>query len=173
MLICLLRHGSYAISSLGWNLNPEIRPPRTGCYGGTGRSRLANVCLLPAVKAGMPIASLIRTRPREAERAVEDLADLFRAALNSPDQLTTLGEELLRLWSETRKTVIFITHSIDEALVLGDRVIVMSRRPGHLKAEFRIDFARPRRIYDLKADAEFGRISREIWMLLREEVGGA
>ena len=93
------------------------------------------------------------------------------AALDEQNK-ALLQEELLRIWSETRKTVIFITHSIDEALVLGDRVIVMSRRPGRLKAEFKIDFPRPRRVYDLKANPEFGRIGREIWTLLREEVVG-
>jgi len=93
------------------------------------------------------------------------------AALDEQNK-ALLQEELLRIWSETRKTVIFITHSIDEALVLSDRVLVMSRRPGRLKAEFEVDFPRPRRVYDLKADPAFGRLSREIWTLLREEVNG-
>ena len=84
-----------------------------------------------------------------------------------------LQEELLRIWSESKKTVIFITHSIDEALVLGDRVLVMSGRPGRLKADLPVSFPRPRAVYDLKGDAEFGRMGREIWMLLREEVVGA
>jgi NitT/TauT family transport system ATP-binding protein len=93
------------------------------------------------------------------------------AALDEQNK-ALLQEELLRIWSETRKTVIFITHSIDEALVLSDRVLVMSRRPGRLKAEFKVDFPRPRRVYDLKADPAFGRLGREIWTLLREEVNG-
>jgi NitT/TauT family transport system ATP-binding protein len=91
------------------------------------------------------------------------------AALDEQNK-TLLQEELLRIWSEARKTVVFITHSIDEALVLGDRVLVMTARPGRLKAEIPVRFPRPRAVYDLKADAEFGRLSRHIWMLLREEV---
>jgi NitT/TauT family transport system ATP-binding protein len=91
------------------------------------------------------------------------------AALDEQNK-ALLQEELLRIWSQTRKTVIFVTHSIDEALVLGDRVVVMSQRPGRLKAELRVDFPRPRYVYDLKAEPAFGEMSREIWTLLREEV---
>ena len=54
--------------------------------------------------------------------------------------------------------------------LLGDRIVVMSRRPGTLKAEFKVEFPRPRRVYDLKADPAFGQLSRKIWTLLREEV---
>jgi len=93
------------------------------------------------------------------------------AALDEQNKVV-LQEELLRLWSESRKTVIFITHSIDEALVMGDRVLVMSGRPGRIKADLPVRFPRPRAVYDLKGDAEFGRLGREIWMLLREEVIG-
>ncbi len=93
------------------------------------------------------------------------------AALDEQNKIV-LQEELLRLWSASRKTVIFITHSIDEALVMGDRVLVMSGRPGRIKADLPVRFPRPRAVYDLKGDAEFGRLGREIWMLLREEVVG-
>lgn len=91
------------------------------------------------------------------------------AALDEQNKIL-LQDELLRLWSESRKTVVFITHSIDEALVLGDRVLVMSARPGRIKTDLPIGFARPRAIYELKADLEFGRMSRKIWHHLREEV---
>lgn len=91
------------------------------------------------------------------------------AALDEQNRIL-LQEELLRIWSESRKTVVFITHSIDEALVMGDRVLVMTARPGRLKAELPVGFARPRGVYDLRTDKEFGRLGREIWSLLREEV---
>jgi NitT/TauT family transport system ATP-binding protein len=93
------------------------------------------------------------------------------AALDEQNKIL-LQEELLRIWSETRKTVVFITHSIDEALVLGDRILVMTGRPGRLKADLPVGFARPRAVYDLKADPGFGRLSREIWTMLRDEVIG-
>jgi NitT/TauT family transport system ATP-binding protein len=84
-----------------------------------------------------------------------------------------LQEELLRIWDEKKKTVVFITHSIDEALALGDRVVVMTSRPGRIKAEIPVPFPRPRSIYELKAQPEFGRAVREIWNLLRDEVMAA
>ena len=91
------------------------------------------------------------------------------AALDEQNKIL-LQEELLRIWSASGKTVIFITHSIDEALVMGDRVLVMSARPGRMKADIPVAFPRPRAVYDLKGDPEFGRLGREIWGLLREEV---
>jgi NitT/TauT family transport system ATP-binding protein len=87
------------------------------------------------------------------------------AALDEQTKIT-LQQELLRLWNETRKTVVFITHSIDEALVLADRVIVMSGRPGRPIADIAVNFARPRLVHELKAIAEFGRLWHEIWSLL-------
>jgi len=140
-----------------------------------------------AVDHFMRLAGLERfadAYPHQLSGGMKQRASVARAFANNPEILlmdepfaaldeqnkALLQEELLRIWSETRKTVIFITHSIDEALVLSDRVLVMSRRPGRIKAEIKIDFPRPRRVYDLKADPGFGRISRDIWLLLREEV---
>jgi NitT/TauT family transport system ATP-binding protein len=91
------------------------------------------------------------------------------AALDEQNKIL-LQEELLRIWDETRKTVLFITHSIDEALVLGDRVLVMTAHPGRIKADFLVDFPRPREVYRLKATPEFGQIAYRVWELLREEV---
>jgi NitT/TauT family transport system ATP-binding protein len=81
-----------------------------------------------------------------------------------------LQEELLRIWEETRKTVIYITHSIDEAIILGDRIVVFTAHPGRVKAEVEVDFPRPRRVYELKADPRFGELAYHIWELLRDEV---
>ncbi|MGI4814296.1 MAG: ABC transporter ATP-binding protein [Janthinobacterium lividum] len=91
------------------------------------------------------------------------------AALDEQNKIV-LQSELLRIWSASRKTVVFITHSIDEALVLGDRILVMSKRPGKLKADLRVNFPRPRAVYDLKDDPEYARLSREIWLMLGDEV---
>jgi NitT/TauT family transport system ATP-binding protein len=87
------------------------------------------------------------------------------AALDEQTKIT-LQQELLRLWNETRKTVVFITHSIDEALVLADRVIVMSGRPGRPIADIAVTFPRPRLVHELKAEPEFGRQWHQIWSLL-------
>ena len=90
------------------------------------------------------------------------------AALDEQTKIV-LQQELLRLWSETRKTVLFITHSIDEALVLSDRVLVMSGRPGRVRADIRVEFARPRLVHELKADPAFGRLWHQIWQMLAVE----
>jgi NitT/TauT family transport system ATP-binding protein len=91
------------------------------------------------------------------------------AALDEQNKLL-LQEELLRIWDETRKTVLFITHSIDEALVLGDRVLVMSAHPGRIIDDMRVDFPRPRSVLDVKSQPEFAELSRRIWGSLRDEV---
>ena len=92
-----------------------------------------------------------------------------------------LQDELLYIWDQTgdsagggaRKTILFVTHSIDEALVLGDRVLVMTAAPGRIKAEIRAPFARPRRTHELKRDPVFGELSYQIWEALRDEVDAA
>jgi len=77
--------------------------------------------------------------------------------------------ELLTIWERTRKTVLFITHQIDEAVYLADRVIVFSGRPGKVKAEFKIDMPRPRSL-DVKRSPQFVKYMDDIWKLLRDEV---
>lgn len=91
-----------------------------------------------------------------------------------------LQDELLQIWEQTtvvdpaeRKTVVFITHSIDEAIVLADRVLVMSSVPGRIKASVPVPFARPRRTYELKRDPLFGELTYTIWEALRDEVNAA
>jgi NitT/TauT family transport system ATP-binding protein len=76
--------------------------------------------------------------------------------------------ELLKIWAKARKTVLFITHQINEAVYLADRVAVMSARPGRLKAVFEIPFARPRTLA-LKRDPKFLEIEDRIWHLIEEE----
>jgi NitT/TauT family transport system ATP-binding protein len=83
---------------------------------------------------------------------------------------TLLQDELLRIWEETKKTVVFITHSIDEAISLGDRVIVMTNRPGRIKSIIPIRFGRPRRMMELRKDAAYGELVYRVWQLLYEEV---
>jgi NitT/TauT family transport system ATP-binding protein len=87
------------------------------------------------------------------------------AALDEQTKII-LQQELLKLWSESKKTVVFITHSIDEALVLADRIVVLSGRPGKMKADIAVNFARPRLVQELKANGEFGRLWHDIWSLL-------
>jgi NitT/TauT family transport system ATP-binding protein len=80
-----------------------------------------------------------------------------------------MQEDLQVLWNATRKTVIFITHDIDEAVYLADRVVVFTARPGRVKAELTIELERPRGI-EIKKTPEYARYRNEIWDLLRDEV---
>ena len=91
------------------------------------------------------------------------------AALDEQNKMLLQGE-LGKLWEGNRSTVVFITHSIDEAVLLGDRVIVMTSAPGQLKRAFDIPFKRPRDLIELRRTPEFNAMTRDIWELLRDEV---
>ncbi|MBU2602320.1 MAG: ABC transporter ATP-binding protein [Actinobacteria bacterium] len=91
------------------------------------------------------------------------------AALDEQNKIM-LQEELLKIWEAERKTVVFITHSIDEALILADRVIIMTSHPGTFKMSVDVDLPRPRRIAELRSDPHFNRLFTELWGVLREEV---
>ena len=77
-----------------------------------------------------------------------------------------LGDELLRIWSETRKTVLFVTHSLNEAVYLADRVVVLSARPGRLVDDIRVDLPRPRS-FAMTAEARFGALKDRIWQHIK------
>jgi NitT/TauT family transport system ATP-binding protein len=80
-----------------------------------------------------------------------------------------MQEELQAIWQENKKTVLFITHDIEEAIYLGDRVIVFTARPGRIKEEVRIDLPRPRGI-EVKKTAAYMDYRNRVWDLLRDEV---
>src|SRR5690606_30536035 len=80
-----------------------------------------------------------------------------------------LMEELLRIWEQTRKTVVYITHSIEESVLLGDRVVIMTAHPGTNKTEFKVDIPRPRTI-ETTATPHFAELNGAIWQALKDEV---
>jgi NitT/TauT family transport system ATP-binding protein len=94
---------------------------------------------------------------------------LMDEPLGSVDAQTkrVLQEELLRLWQEHPKTVIYVTHDIEEAVLLGDRVLVMSGRPGRIREEISVPYGRPRRLEQDRSDAQG--IKQHIWQMLEEE----
>lgn len=81
-----------------------------------------------------------------------------------------LGAELLRLWGEFGRTILFVTHDIEEAIGLSDRVVVMTQRPGRIRAEIPIDLPRPRDFYEIRFTDRFRDLHREIWRELAAEV---
>jgi NitT/TauT family transport system ATP-binding protein len=82
-----------------------------------------------------------------------------------------MSNELLGLWEQTRPTVVFITHDLEEAVALADRVVVMTVGPGTIKGVFEIDLPRPRgAVQEIRFDSRFLELHRQIWESLREEV---
>lgn len=87
------------------------------------------------------------------------------AALDEQTRLT-LGDELLRIWTKRKKTVIFVTHSLTEAVYLCDEVVVMSHRPGRIIDRVEIPLERPR-TYEMMATEKFGNLRERIWRSIR------
>jgi NitT/TauT family transport system ATP-binding protein len=133
------------------------------------------------------LSRFARSYPHQLSEGMRQRVALARALAVNPDLLLLdepfgaldeqtrfiLQEELLRIWETTRKTVVFITHSIDEALTLADRVVVMTAQPGTIKAEVPIPFPRPRELASIRSDPNFARLFTQIWDLLRDEVHAA
>ena len=115
----------------------------------------------------------MRQRSAIARAFVTDPAMLLMdepfAALDAQNRVI-LQAELVRLWEETRKTVIYVTHSIEEALSLGDRTVVMTAQPGRIKQIIDVPFRRPRDLMTLSASPEFGKLKLDIWRVLEDEV---
>lgn len=82
-----------------------------------------------------------------------------------------MENELLQDWEVNKKTILFVTHDLEEAISLSDRIIVMTRRPGRIKSTYEIDLPRPRNVIDIRFDRHFFDIHQRIWNDLRGEVG--
>jgi NitT/TauT family transport system ATP-binding protein len=115
----------------------------------------------------------MRQRGAIARAFVTDPAMLLMdepfAALDAQNRVI-LQAELVRIWEQSGKTVVYITHSIEEALLLGDRTVVMTAQPGRIKRIIDVPFPHPRDLVSLSASPEFGRLKLDIWRVLEEEV---
>ena len=121
--------------------------------------------------------------PKQLSGGMMQRVAIARALANDPEILLmdepfgaldsqtrrSMQKLLLRVWEHSHKTVAFVTHDIDEAILLGDRVLVMTARPGHIKADIRIDSPRPRNP-EITLEPEFIALKRQIFDQLRDEI---
>jgi NitT/TauT family transport system ATP-binding protein len=81
-----------------------------------------------------------------------------------------MSDELLALWELTRPSVVFVTHDLEEAIALADKVVVMTAGPATVKATFTVDLPRPRKVQEIRFEPRFVELYRQIWESLRDEV---
>ena len=138
------------------------------------RARVAELLALTG------LSDFADARPHQLSGGMKQRVSVARALVDDRDVLLmdepfgaldeqtrmTLQQELLGIWERTGKTVVFITHSVDEALTLADRVLVMSPRPGTIVADLAVPFERPRDVVELRRDKRFWDLTYEVWRLL-------
>jgi NitT/TauT family transport system ATP-binding protein len=133
------------------------------------------------VLALVGLAEFERAWPHQLSGGMKQRAAVARAFVTDPpvlymdepfgalDEQTRVGlaDELMRLWERSPKTIVFVTHGIEEAVTLADRVVVLSARPGRIKEIVPIDFPRPRDAVAIRGEPRFGEHVVRIWNLLR------
>ncbi len=122
--------------------------------------------------------------PNQLSGGMRKRVSLAQSLINEPEILlmdepfaaldvqtrTLMENELLELWSQTSASVVFVTHDLEEAISLADRVVVFTAAPATLKRSYQIDLPRPRKVTEIRFDPRFARIYAQIWEDLRSEV---
>jgi NitT/TauT family transport system ATP-binding protein len=134
--------------------------------------------------ARVGLAGFERYYPHQLSGGMRKRAALAQTLINEPRILlmdepfsaldvqtrTLMENELLQLWSATGASVVFVTHDLEEAISLADRVVVLTAGPGTVKGVYPVDLPRPRNVAEIRLLPEFARIYKEIWNDLRDEV---
>jgi NitT/TauT family transport system ATP-binding protein len=124
-----------------------------------------------------------RHRPYELSGGMKQRAALARAWIGSPKVLLMdepfaaldaqtrlmMREQLVQLWEQSKITVMFVTHDVDEAILLADRILVMTSRPGRIKAEITVELERPRSYERMISSTQAAELKRHVFQLVREE----
>ncbi|MFQ5913094.1 MAG: ABC transporter ATP-binding protein [Nitrospinota bacterium] len=122
--------------------------------------------------------------PHELSGGMRQRANIVRTLIYNPDVILMdepfgpldaqtrlrLQTQLLELWEQNRKTIVFITHDLVEAIAMADRVVVMTARPGRIKTEHRVEMSRPRDVYHIHRSQMFRDLYDRLWEELRTEV---
>lgn len=130
------------------------------------------------------LTKFAKAYPHQLSGGMKQRVSVARAFANNPEILLMdepfgaldeqnrilLQQELLRIWELSKKTTVFITHSIDEALCLSDRIMIMTAHPGTVKSIVDVDLPRPRDIASIRTTLRYNELFQTIWLTLREEV---
>jgi NitT/TauT family transport system ATP-binding protein len=122
--------------------------------------------------------------PHQLSGGMRKRVALAQSLINEPDILlmdepfsaldvqtrSIMSNELLALWDQSRPSVVFVTHDLEEAIALSDKVVVMTAGPGTVKEVYEIDLPRPRQVPEIRFDPRFVELYEEIWNTLRDEV---
>ena len=157
---------------------------------------LENVCLPMDVKGArdwhkaralmqlVDLAGFEAHYPRQLSGGMRKRVQLARLLAQDPEVLLMdepfgaldaqtrliIQEEFLKIWERQRKTVLFVTHDLQEAIALSDKVVLISARPGRVKATYPVDLPRPRQMENVLAHPRFIALFQEIWASLKQEV---
>ena len=133
----------------------------------------------------MGLKDFAKSYPHQLSGGMQQRAGLARALAINPSLLLMdepfgaldaqtremMQEELLRLLEKEKKAMIFVTHSIDEAILLGDRIAMMSRRPGRIREIVPVDIPRPRKIISVRAHPRYIELRNSLWEMLMQDLG--
>ncbi|HBM81596.1 MAG: ABC transporter ATP-binding protein [Clostridiales bacterium] len=132
----------------------------------------------------MDLTKFTNAFPHQLSGGMKQRVSIARAFVNDPEILLMdepfasldeqnrliLQQELLSIWESNRKTVVFITHSIDEAIFLSDHIMIMTAHPGKVKSVYNVDLPRPRNMAKIRTIPEFNILFTKMWAELKEEV---